>query len=456
MTATRLMCDEPAMTVESFPLERARAFWLHRQGLRRAGSGPIDQLIAASGWLRTLGGVDVYLAARARRPGMKRAELEAAVADGRLKVSMAVRGCIYLVPAVEVPNLLAEALAGWRANASRDLAKVGSTWKVIDKAAGAVLAALGDGAMTTDAIRRALPDGAIKSFGDAGKKVGVSSPLPIALRQLELAGAIERVPEGGRLDTERYQWRVPKQPLPAADADPVVRRARIAETFLRHNGPATVGQLQCWTTWSKRDALAALAPLATDPVAVQGLAGDALILAEDRDALRSADTAASGAVSLLSFEDNYLVAHDGPAVVTDPRHHGLRVEQWGASKPATLGTAGHIAHRTIVVDGLVAGFWEVDPRTGGGTFATFEPAPKKLADTIAAAVDDTARFLLGDVGHARAFSLDTMEEVQSRADAIRSGRALGAPSAARKTAPRRAAAKTAAKKPAKKPAKKRR
>jgi hypothetical protein len=438
------MCDEPAMTVESFPLERARAFWLHRQGLKRPGNGPIDQMIARSGWLRTLGGVDVYLAARARRPGMRRSDLDAAVADGRLKVSMAVRGCIYLVPAAEVPNLLAEALAGWRANASRDLAKVGSSWKAIDKVAGAVLAALGERAMTTDAIRRALPEGTVKSFGDAGRKAGVSSPLPIALRQLELGGRIERTPEGGRLDTERYEWRVPRQPLPAADADPAVRRARIAEVFLRHHGPATVGQLQCWTTWSKRDALAALAAVATDTVAVPGLGDDVRVLADDRDALRKADVAPSGAVSLLSFEDNYLVTHDGPVAVSDPRHHDLAVSQWGASGPATLGTAAHIAHRTIILDGLVAGFWEVDPAAGGGTFATFAPLPAKTKDAIAAAVDDTARFLMTDLGHARAFSLDTMAEVQSRADAIKSGQAIGKPAAAKKPAAKQ-------KPPAKKP-----
>src|SRR5437762_11327987 len=103
MTATRFMCDDPAMAQQAFPLERARALWLLRQGLKTAGSGPVDQVIARSGWLRTLGGADVYLAARARRPAMTRAELDAAVADGRLKVSMAVRGCIYLVPAAAVP-----------------------------------------------------------------------------------------------------------------------------------------------------------------------------------------------------------------------------------------------------------------------------------------------------------------------------------------------------------------
>jgi hypothetical protein len=408
------------MATRTFPLNRARAFWLHRQGLATARGGAIDQVVASTGWLRTLGGVDVYLAARARSPGMRRADLDAAVSAGRLKVSMAVRGCIYLVPAAEVPTLLAEVTEGWRKGAARDLEKVGSSWKVIDRLADAIVGVLGSQALTTDAIRRALPDGAIKSFGDAGKQAGVSSPLPIALRVLELAGRIERSLEGGRLDTERYQWRVPAKPLAAASTDPLVRRARIAEAFLAQAGPATLGQLQCWTTWSQRDARAALEGVETATVAITGMADDALILKRDLDALEATRDPA-GTVSLLSFEDNYLVLHDGPGIVADPRHHGRRVEQWGSSAAATLGTAQHLAHRTIILDGMVAGMWEVDPAGGGGVWQTFDPVPTKQKDALAAAVDDTARFLMTDVGHARAFSLDTMEEVQRRADVIKRG-----------------------------------
>src|SRR5204862_5935220 len=97
-------------------------------------------------------------------------------------------------------------------------------------------------------------------------------------------------------------------------------------------------------------------------------------------------------------------------------------------------------HRTVVVDGLVAGFWEVDPASGGGVWASFDPQPAKVKAAIDAAVADTARFLLSDIGHARAFSLDTMEEVQRRADAIKSGKALGMTNVTRKSARPAAAA----------------
>jgi hypothetical protein len=72
-----------------------------------------------------------------------------------------------------------------------------------------------------------------------------------------------------------------------------------------------------------------------------------------------------------------------------------------------------------VIDGMVSGFWEVDPRADGGVWTTFDVLPKKLQDRIDGVIDATARFLLDDLGHARSFSLDTMDEVQKRADALR-------------------------------------
>ncbi|HEX8106863.1 MAG TPA: hypothetical protein VF516_04000, partial [Kofleriaceae bacterium] len=66
----------------SLTLAQARALWWHKQALAGTGKQPLAALIGDSGWLRTLGGADAYLAARARRPGMTRAELDAAIAAG--------------------------------------------------------------------------------------------------------------------------------------------------------------------------------------------------------------------------------------------------------------------------------------------------------------------------------------------------------------------------------------
>ena len=81
---------------DSLTLAQARALWWHKQALAGTDRRPLAALIGDSGWLRTLGGADAYLAARARRHGMRRADLDAAIAAGELCVRPAVRGCIYL------------------------------------------------------------------------------------------------------------------------------------------------------------------------------------------------------------------------------------------------------------------------------------------------------------------------------------------------------------------------
>jgi hypothetical protein len=105
-------------------------------------------------------------------------------------------------------------------------------------------------------------------------------------------------------------------------------------------------------------------------------------------------------------QHNCLVNH-GLAAVTDPRHHALEADIWGDSPPEALGTADHVLSRTIVVDGRIAGFWEVDPRTEGAVWHTFDPAPATLALQLDELTATTAAFLLAELGHAKVCTLDT-------------------------------------------------
>jgi hypothetical protein len=390
---------------ETLNLENARSLWWDLQGLGESGTD-VGKTIGRTGWLRTLGGTDVYIAARARVPKLTRADLDAAVTKGTLRVVPAVRGCIYLVPSHVVGDLMALNAEPWRKQTEKELAKAGSKMLVVEKVAKAVVDALAT-PMTPDALRKALPKDSIPSFGEAGKKVGLSSPLPLALRLLEFDGKIERTLEGGRLDSERYVWRKAQWKVPAASKAPL---ANVVKSFFEFAGPSTLAHVSAWTGIAQRD----LKPIVADfsPVEIEsvGTCFSSIAIPKKLPAPRG--------VRLLAFEDNYLVNHGGPAVVTDPKHHAIEADIWGSGKPETLGEADHILSRSIVVDGLVAGFWEVDPKAGGAVWTTFEKPAKKVADEIDALTDATAKFLLEDVGNARVFSLDTMEEVQARADRI--------------------------------------
>lgn len=417
-------------TRRPWTLAQARALWWQKQALGDAvRTGSIAAVIGGSGWLRTLGGADVYLAARARRPGLTRAELDAAVETGELCVVPAARGCIYLVPAVVVGALRAGNATHWRKSAERDSAKAGSSMEVVEAVTKRVLDALVQ-PMTPDALRKALPAGSIPSFGEAGKKAGISSPLPLALRMLELDGRVERVLEGGRLDTERYQWRRAKPAVRAKPpGDPL---DAMIGAFLDFAGPTTPAQLAAWS--GARYGICRRCSRGSAPWRSPSR-GSATRGWRRGEVAAQAHTAAPRGLALLAFEDNYLANH-GLGAVADPRHHAIELDLWGSSKPQSIGTASHVLSRTIVVDGLIAGFWEVDPRTNGAVWTTFDPAPKALARQLDDATADTARFLLDQLGHARAYSLDTMDGVQQRADGIAKLRDGKVPKAKAKASPK--------------------
>ncbi|NVB84140.1 MAG: hypothetical protein HOV81_37540 [Kofleriaceae bacterium] len=396
----------------SLPLSQTRAHWWSRQRLGGAPKASLVEAIATSGWLRTLGGVDVYLAARARHAGMKRTDLDKLVHAGELRVVPAARGCIYLVPGSIVPDLMAWNADDFRASTKKDLEKAGKSLKDVEAIMPLVERALAKGPLSTDAIRKQLGS-AIPSFGEAGKKVGLSSPLPPALRMLENAGTIERTLDGGKLDSTTYLWRKVSGKPARPSKDPF---AAIVTAFLGFAGPATVAQIAAWSGRAQRDIKAVLAKLPVTSIAVADL-GEAFVLSDQLAAVKAAKSPSG--IAALAFEDNYLVNHGGLGVVSDPKHHAIEIAIWGGSKPETIGEAEHVLSRTIVVDGLVAGFWEVDPAANAAVWTTFDAAPSALAKKIDDVVQDAARFLLDEVGHARTYTQDSMELVQERANRIK-------------------------------------
>ena len=410
--------NPPALTLT---LERARAHWHHKQGLAEPLKASLEEVVAATGWVRTLGGVDVYMAMRARVPGMKRQQLDEAVEQSRLQVIPAVRGCIYLVPRAEVPLVLRIAEEQHRKRAEREHEKAGIAATELADVGEAVLKALRKGPLSTDAMRKGLPEGTVRSLGEKGKKVGLSSTLPPALRHLEFQGKVERSLEGGRLDSERYLWRLPaKNPFTGAKVpgELVERHARLAATFFRH-GPATVEDFTTWTALSQRDARAAMALLPLVPVAVEGFADEAWVFEEELPLLREKVPAASASVSMLAFEDCYLAFHGGPAAFTDPKHHARKVAVWGNTKGSTLGDARHLFMRALLDGDRLVGFWEYDVDAGNVVFGTFDPLAPKRRKAVEALAQDVATFLREDIGHAHSFSLDNDDTVRERAELVK-------------------------------------
>ena len=396
-------------------LDQARAFWCARQGLGTPKANDPVESVAATGWARTIGGIDVYVNIGARSGVLNRSAVDDAVRSGGLRVIPAVRGCIYLVPEQDVGVVMALAADLARPRMGRDFEKAGTSWKEVEEVGTEVLKALANGPLTTTAIRKALPEGTVRSLGDAGKKVGVSSPLPPALRELEFRTEITRMPIGGRLDTERYEWRLSESATSDVPNDPAARRTAVVKRFFDFFAPAAVNDVAAWIGISKRDTKAAISALPLVCGRVEGYSDEAWIPETDVDALKAVETS-STAASFLPFEDNLMVVYGGPGRFAHPSRHDHTVRSWGRTKPTPLGTAKHLADRPLVLGHELAGFWEYDAENHEVVVGTFE---KDAAQGLEEARQQLADFFRDDLGHARSFSLDSDDAVRERAAALR-------------------------------------
>ena len=413
---------EPKPAVQ-LTLERARAACIEAQGLNEPAGKNLIQTLEHTGFVRTLGGVDGYLAMFCRVAGLKRADVDNALLKGEAKVIPAARGCMYVVPQSQVPLTLTVADLVSRAARDREQTKAGIEQSEVDAICQGVVELLGaKGPMTTDALRRALPEGLVRSLGPAGKKLGVSSPLPGAIRRLEFEGKVERLPRDARLDNEHYQWRIPPKNVFQGASVPSEKEAAFAQfasLYFRAAGLATVSDFAGWAGLSKRDATAAIGRAALVPVSIEGLDDLAYAPEANLAGLKKKAPEAT-AVSFLAFEDNIVALHGGPGMFVDAKFHDYEVPQWGGGgKTEGLGKAQHMSMRAMVGGNRIPGLWEYDPDDKKAVFACFDKPPAALRKRMDAVAEEVGTFLREDVGHGRSFSLDTDDELRKRVARLR-------------------------------------
>ena len=399
-------------------LSRARAAWMQRQGLRQTfdaasvGDLSVGDLVGKTGWVRALGGADVYFALWARQPSADRQTCDAAVKGGALRIVPAVRGCMYLVPEEDVPWTMGLAAQLARPRVLRDLEKVDLPWSAIEDVMQEVEKALAQGPLDTHKLRQALPPDSVRGLGEKGKKIGLSSPLPVALRELEFRCRIRRTPTGMHLDTERYLWQLDDQTEAAPDDRAALVHA-VVERVFRFFAPASIKEVAAWTGLPQRDVKGAMADLPLVPIDIEGR-GQSWVWETSLEELKE-PAATSGKVTFLGFEENLLTFYGGPGVFADPVHHDHMMASWGRGKPATLGTTKHPTQRCLMVGDELAGFWEHDAAQDRIVVGGLDGLPQGSRS----AIDEGVAFLEGQIrdvlGHARCFSIDTDEAIARRA-----------------------------------------
>src|SRR6266566_4982870 len=176
----------------------SREEWLARQF--PAGALSVAEIVSRTGWMHSAGGTGPYLSLRARNAALTRQQIDDAVYR-RFEVLEipAVRDSMMLVPREDIGLALA---AGRRSFAERI-----KKFPNVDQLADRILKTLGDGVRSADALRDELPPKLITNLGEAGRKMGFTSTLPIALRLLQVQGRVLRLAEDLRLDAKRYFYK---------------------------------------------------------------------------------------------------------------------------------------------------------------------------------------------------------------------------------------------------------
>ncbi|HKO02344.1 MAG TPA: crosslink repair DNA glycosylase YcaQ family protein, partial [Thermoanaerobaculia bacterium] len=154
--------------------------WLARQF--PGGKLSVADIVRRTGWIHTAGGTGPYLSLKARHHGLTRQHIDYIVyRDFEVVEVPSVRESTMLVPPEDVVLALA---VGRRALDAR-LKKIAVDRKEIDALADRIVNTIGDGVRSPDALRSEIPPRYIRDLGDAGKKLGFASTLPIALRLLQ-------------------------------------------------------------------------------------------------------------------------------------------------------------------------------------------------------------------------------------------------------------------------------
>ncbi len=394
---------------------KLQAWWSHKQGLDGSLDGkPPADVLAASGWARSVGGSGPYLGLFARA-GLSREAIDAAVAAVEIHELPSARGCTYVLPACDFALGLKAAQAFSGAE-MKTAARLGVPDAEIDKLCEAVLVALKKGPLDPDQLKTAV-GGAVRSLGAEGVKKGLTSTMPVALGRLQVTGDIRRVPSNGRLDQQRYRYALwDPNPLAKVRMSPDEVNVELARHYFRWIGPATQAHFQWFSGLGVKAARTAIEPLKLVPFdASSGM----LMSAEDRETFEKFNAPKKPQYVLTAGLDGLaLLRRDLPALLADEDREREVMDESGR-KP--MGGLADLPSHGIFDRGRLVGLWEYDPETSSLAWSSFAKPDKVMKEAVAR----MEAFVRDQLGDARSFSLDSAKSRAPRVEALRKSQAAG-------------------------------
>lgn len=388
-------------------INRLRAWWAHRQGLDGSlrGASPAEAL-ARTGWARSVGGSGPYLGLFARARA-NREDIDAAVSMVEIHELPSARGCTYVLPASDFALGLCVGAAAPSAEISAASKHLGVTESEIAALYESVLAALDTAGIPLDpaAIKAALGD-AVRGLGDAGRKRGMSSTLPLALGLLQAQGEIRRVPVDGRLDQQRFGYtRWSFTPM----ADPEQAAVELAQRYFAWAGPASLKHFRWFSGFSAAVAKKVVAELGLSPV--EGT--DLLLAPADADEFAAFTVPRSPSYALVAGIDGIHLLHRDLGRLLDSADAARAVP--GGRADRTLADEPDPPCHLIVDRGRIVGLWEYDTVSRTIVYQAFVTSSAALKREVA----ETEAFVCEQLGDARSFSLDSPASRAPRIEALR-------------------------------------
>ncbi|MCI0411260.1 winged helix DNA-binding domain-containing protein [bacterium] len=390
--------------------KRLRAWWAKKQGLDGSlkNASPAE-VLEKSGWARSVGGVNPYITLFARA-GISREAAEAAIAKSQIHELPSARGCTHVLPASDFAlGLKVGQGFGDEAAIHTAVKFLGVTEKEIDTLSDRVLKALGNGSKDPRELKEVIGD-AVRNLGEAGKKKGVTTTLPLALGKLQGEGKIRRIPSNGRLDQQRFSYTLwSPSPLEKFRLNAEEAYAELARRYFRWIGPASLAHFRWFSGLRAKVAKSALDSIGAVPVEKDS---DLLLLPDELDAFQSFKTPKEPQYSLISSIDGLLLLRrDLAALLEQPDRDRKMMAEKGMVQ---MGAVQDLSSHAIIDCGRVIGLWEFEPSSGKIAWFSFVKADAKLK----AAVDETEKFVSDQLGDARSFSLDSPESRAPRIKAL--------------------------------------
>jgi len=390
-------------------VDKIRAYLAHRQGLLEFSTKPNREVLSDVGWVRSVGGHNIYIALHSRN-GSTKAQTENDAKNHQIYEFASARGCTYFLPGDEFQVGIKAGQGINDASAIRTAkTKLGFTDEDLIKLKSGITNALKNGALDTNGIKKELCD-LIINFGEEGKKAGQTTSLSLGLLSLQGEAKIRRVPKGWALESQSYEYEL-FQDAPIVDDSYSRDQAYtdLAQKYWNWIGLASLAQFQ----WFSGLGVGA-AKKATEGLNLVPVEGTELLIHADNEAeYRNFEVPNKPAYRLLTALDSLFLLRREVESLFDPvdlAGNGENEKRGGG-----LVASNDLRNHAIVDRGRIVGIWEYETSSQSLVTALFVP----INDELESEIRRTEAFIRDELGDCRSFSLDSPKSRQATIDALR-------------------------------------